>query len=136
MANFRGSDDSAGGDRGRVKDLTPFQIPVGATNHPIPLAVLLVGLDARLTMMWRAFFSAVGIVLVILGIECLLIDSAVLAAGVVDDPMALQQNTMFGGQLASTQNRIFRPAEWIPWSLLASGAVVLIYAISLRRANG
>jgi hypothetical protein len=87
-------------------------------------------------MMWRAFFSAVGIVLVILGIECLLIDSAVLAAGVVDDPMALQQNTMFGGQLASTQNRVFKPAEWIPWSLLASGAVVLIYSISLRRANG
>lgn len=86
--------------------------------------------------MWRAFFSAVGIVLVILGIECLLIDSAVLAAGVVDDPMALQQNTMFGGQLANTQNRVFRPAEWIPWSLLASGAVVLIYSISLRRANG
>jgi hypothetical protein len=87
-------------------------------------------------MMWRAFFSAVGIVLVILGVECLLIDSAVLAAGVVDDPMAMQQNAMFGGQLASTQNRVFRPAEWIPWSLLASGAVVMIYAISLKRSNG
>jgi len=87
-------------------------------------------------MMWRAFFSAVGIVLVILGVECLLIDSAVLAAGVVDDPMSMQQNTMFGGQLANTQSRVFKPAEWIPWSLLASGAVVLIYSISLRRANG
>jgi len=87
-------------------------------------------------MMWRAFFSAVGIVLVILGVECLLIDSAVLAAGVVDDPMSMQQNSMFGGQLANMQSRVFKPAEWIPWSLLASGAVVLIYSISLRRANG
>jgi len=29
--------------------------------------------------LWRAFFCAVGIVLIIVGIECLLIDSAVLA---------------------------------------------------------
>jgi len=86
-------------------------------------------------MIWRAFFSAIGIVLIILGVECLLIDSAVLAAGVVDDPMASQQNVMFGGQASSIQSRIFRPAEWIPWSLLASGAVVLIYSISLKRAN-
>lgn len=83
-------------------------------------------------MMWRAFFTAVGIVLIVLGIECLIIDSAVLAAGVVDDPMPVQQGTLFGGQPAA-QNRVFRPAEWIPWSLLASGAVVLIYSISLKR---
>lgn len=84
--------------------------------------------------MWRAFFSAIGIVLLILGVECLLIDSAVLAAGVVDDPMPLQNAGLFGAappQMAA--NRVFRPAEWIPWSLLASGAVVLIYAVSLRR---
>ena len=84
--------------------------------------------------MWRAFFSAIGIVLLILGVECLLIDSAVLAAGVVDDPMPLQNAGLFGAappQMATS--RVFRPAEWIPWSLLASGAVVLIYAVSLRR---
>jgi hypothetical protein len=84
--------------------------------------------------MWRAFFSAIGIVLLILGVECLLIDSAVLAAGVVDDPMPIQNSSIFGGstpQMAS--NRIFRPAEWIPWSLLASGAVVLLYSVSIRR---
>jgi len=86
-------------------------------------------------MMWRAFFCAIGIMLIILGIECLLIDSAVLAAGVIDDPTSSPQNTMFGGQLANTQSRVFRPAEWIPWSLLASGAVVLIYSISLKRSN-
>ena len=84
--------------------------------------------------MWRAFFSAIGIVLLILGVECLLIDSAVLAAGVVDDPMPLQNAGLFGVAPPPTvANRIFRPAEWIPWSLMASGAVVLLYAVSLRR---
>jgi hypothetical protein len=86
--------------------------------------------------MWRAFFSAIGIVLLILGVECLLIDSAVLAAGVVDDPMPMQNSSLFGGPVNPTAaNRVFRPAEWLPWSLLTSGAVVLIYAISLRRGT-
>jgi hypothetical protein len=86
--------------------------------------------------MWRAFFSAIGIVLLILGVECLLIDSAVLAAGVVDDPMPIQNAGLFGAsapQMASS--RIFRPAEWIPWSLLASGAVVLLYAVNLQKGS-
>jgi hypothetical protein len=87
--------------------------------------------------MWRAFFCAVGIVLLILGVECLMIDSAVLAAGVVDDPMPVQNSGFFGSSAAqSNANRIFRPAEWIPWSLLTCGAVTLLYAISLRRQNG
>ena len=87
--------------------------------------------------MWRAFFSAIGIVLLILGVECLLIDSAVLAAGVIDEPMPLQSSGIFGAvPMQSAPNRIFKPAEWIPWSLLASGAVVLLYAISLRRNPG
>jgi hypothetical protein len=85
--------------------------------------------------MWRAFFCAIGIVLLILGVECLLIDSAVLAAGVVDDPIPTRNVGMFGGATMQqqAQSRIFRPAEWIPWSLLASGAVTLLYAVSLRR---
>jgi hypothetical protein len=86
--------------------------------------------------MWRAFFCAVGIVLLVLGVECLLIDSAVLAAGVVDDPIPVQHGGLFGGQPNAGANRIFRPAEWIPWSLLACGAVTLIYSISLRKNQG
>ncbi len=44
----------------------------------------------RPATLWRAFFCAVGIVLIIGGIECLLIDSAVLVAGVMDDPARQQ----------------------------------------------
>ncbi len=86
--------------------------------------------------MWRAFFSAFGIALLILGVECLLIDSVVLAAGVVDDPMPLQNAGLFGGPPPqAAANRVFRPAEWIPWSLLTTGSVVLLYSISLRKGS-
>jgi hypothetical protein len=88
--------------------------------------------------MWRAFFCAVGIVLIIMGIECLLIDSAVLVAGVIDDPtLNVQQQTggFFSAPIQSTGDRIFKPSEWFPWSLVATGAIVLLYSISLRRTN-
>ena len=84
--------------------------------------------------MWRAFFSGIGIVLVIFGVECLLIDSAVLASGVVDDPMPIQNAGLFGAaQVQQVSNRVFRPAEWFPWSLLASGAIVILYAVSIPK---
>ncbi len=85
--------------------------------------------------MWRAFFSAIGIVVIIMGFECLVIDSAILAAGVVDDPagQAQQQAGLFGQQIPQAIERVFRPSEWFPWSLLASGSIVLLYSISLRK---
>ena len=92
----------------------------------------------RPNTMWRAFFCAVGIVLIIMGIECLLIDSAVLVAGVLDEPIPQiqpQSGGLFSAPLPATVDRVFRPSEWFPWSLLASGAIVLLYSVSLRK-NG
>lgn len=88
--------------------------------------------------MWRAFFCGVGIVLMIMGFECHLIDSAVLVAGVVDDPttqVPQQPGGLFAAPVQKTMDRVFRPSEWFPWSLLASGAITLLYSISLRK-NG
>ena len=92
----------------------------------------------RPNTMWRAFFCAIGIVLIIMGIECLLIDSAVLVAGVLDDPtIQIQQQSggLFAPPVQKPVDRVFRPSEWFPWSLLATGAITLLYSISLRR-NG
>jgi hypothetical protein len=93
----------------------------------------------RPSTMWRAFFSAVGIVLIIVGIECLLIDSAVLVAGVIDDPTipAVQQGgSLFGAAVPnSSGDRVFRPSDWFPWSMVATGAIVLLYSISIRQTS-
>jgi hypothetical protein len=84
--------------------------------------------------MWRALFCAIGIVLVILGVECLLIDTATFAAGVVDDPIPAASS--FYSVPTASASRVFRPAEWMPWSFLAVGTVVLLYAMTLRRSAG
>lgn len=72
----------------------------------------------------------------IMGLECHLIDSAVLVAGVMDDPTTPVQQQMgglFAAHVPKTIDRVFRPSEWFPWSLIASGAITLLYSISLRK---
>jgi hypothetical protein len=63
--------------------------------------------------MWRSFFLAVGVFLVILGAEALAIDKAVLARseGLTD----------------------IVPPEWAPWSLLSAGAVVILYSFTVPK---
>jgi hypothetical protein len=65
--------------------------------------------------MWRSLFLALGLFSVVLGLESLLVDSAVLAS---------QGDTI----LAS---RDVVPPEWAPWSLLSAGAVVILYSFTL-----
>jgi hypothetical protein len=116
------------------------ELVVFMKRHPLSLqpvsTIKGVRILIRPSTMWRAFFCAVGIVLIIMGIECLLIDSAVLVAGVIDDPaqQSMQQSGgFFSSPAQSGVERVFRPSEWFPWSLLASGSIVLLYSISLKR---
>ena len=82
--------------------------------------------------MFRAFFFAVGIMLLIVGIECMFIDSATLGQAKVE------QVKVGGGWMQESQTvevakggRKVDPPEWMPWSLIFSGAVVLLYSFSL-----
>lgn len=86
--------------------------------------------------MWRAFFSAIGIVMVVFGLECLVIDEAILANR--KDPISqqahIQTASLFGSSASNAFQATsrFRPSESIPWGLLASGAVVCLYAMSYK----
>lgn len=74
--------------------------------------------------------------LIIVGVECLLIDSATFAS---DHTEVAQVNNGWYQPASAAEVRVgkvFRPKEWIPWSSLASGAVVLLYAFTLPRRWG
>ena len=87
--------------------------------------------------MWRAFFIAVGTMLVIVGVESLLIDSATLAS---EQPEPVQQTYSAwiqpAQQAVATQKKVVRPPDWFPWSFIASGSVVILYAMTLPRRWG
>lgn len=85
--------------------------------------------------MWRSFFLAVGICMCIWGAECLVLEKAILA-GEAPAPEPTEFNAYFG-QVAQPAKREFRPPEWAPWSLMSSGAVVILYSFTLpRRVSG
>ena len=78
--------------------------------------------------MLRAFFLAMGISTCIYGAECLVVDRFVLAA---EKPAA----TRPGDYTAAPAKppREVTPPEWAPWSLLATGALVVLYSMAMRR---
>lgn len=89
--------------------------------------------------MWRAFFFAVGTMLIIVGVECLLIDSATLASDQTEVVQVPQGWFQPPKTMEIKKGTVIKPKEWIPWSSLATGAVVLLYSFTLPRrwgANG
>ena len=81
--------------------------------------------------MWRAFFLAVGVYLILLGAECLGVEKFVLK----DRQPVVQQNqfpVLFGPPqpLVGPQRELV-PPPWAPWSLMSTGAVVCLYSFSI-----
>jgi hypothetical protein len=74
--------------------------------------------------MLRAFFLAIGLTAFILGLECLVIDKAVLQPSRDNSASAVAQ------QIAPAVREV-TPPEWAPWSLLSGGAVVILYSFTL-----
>lgn len=72
--------------------------------------------------MMRAFFLAVGIYAFILGLECLVLDKAVL--------QPRPDASGFAGQMAGAYREVV-PADWTAWSLLSAGAVVMLYSFTI-----
>lgn len=82
--------------------------------------------------MWRAFFLGLGTFVCILGAQCLVVDSFVMAS---DKPAAQTPATLFGAQPMAAQRKDYKPPEWAPWTLLSTGAVVILYSLTLNRSG-
>ncbi len=82
--------------------------------------------------MWRSLFLATGIVLCILGGECLIMEKAVLADNSSAPPM---ETAAYFTADAQPSSKEIKPPEWAPWSLLSGGAVIILYSYSIPRRN-
>lgn len=80
--------------------------------------------------MWKSFFLAIGIMMCIVGIECMLIERATLT-----DAAALTHNVSYSDDptkpMVVTKDVV--PPDWAPWSLLSTGVVVILYSFSIPR---
>lgn len=74
--------------------------------------------------MWRSFFLAIGVYCCLLGVEALAVEKAVLKHD-------------FSSGTGATAQREIAPPDWAPWSMMAGGAVVVLYSFTLpRRVKG
>lgn len=68
-------------------------------------------------IMWKSFFLASGIFACVVGIEMLVIDSAVI--------------TSMNGQ-----ESVFQAPDWMPWTLLSVGAATILHFFHLPSTAG
>lgn len=78
--------------------------------------------------MWRSLFIALGISCCILGLECLVVEKAV---------MNSKETANAGIFTKAAHPREVVPPEWAPWSLISAGAITVIYSFTLpQRVKG
>lgn len=80
--------------------------------------------------MGRAFLMALGIAACIFGAECLAVDRFVLVGE--GAPKPAEPVSLFGAPPAPAA-REYKPPEWMPWTLLSSGAIVILYSMAMRQ---
>lgn len=79
--------------------------------------------------MWRAIFIALGLMAIIIGLECLAIESAIFYK-----PSETRASSFINpiGQPAG-DTREWRPQEWFPWLILSAGTITVLYAFTLPK---
>ncbi len=99
--------------------------------------------------MWRALFLSVGLTLMLLGVQSLVVEQVVIknirggsavAGQAPTNPTSPFQTASYQTNLstlpaARPKYRLLKTREWMPWSLLAAGAIVVIYTFSLPRRS-
>ena len=90
--------------------------------------------------MWRAMFLAVGGTLLVMGLESMVLDHAVLAndSGFIKPPKAKTEAVLdewgieIDRRVVPAAPRTVRPPEWAPWSMLSTGTIMLFYGLGRR----
>ena len=79
--------------------------------------------------MWRALFLAIGICLMIVGMECLGVEQVKLKMH--DDPPPPTSPWDTAPKVGP--QKVITPLSWWPWSLMSTGAVVCLYSFTIPR---
>lgn len=73
--------------------------------------------------MVRAFFLALGVSTAIIGLEFMAVDKATIISR-VESP---------AGGPSRVQVREIAPPDWVPWTLLSAGSIVMIYSFTIPK---
>ena len=79
--------------------------------------------------MWRSLFIALGIMAIIVGFECLVIESADIYSAKGTNARSFMNPS--GNPSANVQE--WKPKEWFPWAFLSAGGITILYAFTLPK---
>jgi hypothetical protein len=71
---------------------------------------------------------ALGIAACIFGTECMAVDRFVMAG---EAPKTEEPSSLFGPP-AAPPAREYKPPEWMAWTLLSGGAIVILYSVAMK----
>ena len=84
--------------------------------------------------MWRTFFLAVGISLAIFGGEFLIVEKATWADSAEEtDVQNAASYLLDKAETKKEAKKEFKPEPWVPWAMLSSGAVIILYCFSIPK---
>lgn len=81
------------------------------------------------SIMWRSIFIAAGIMGIIVGFECLVIDSATFYKAAETSASSFLNPT----SNPAAHVREWQPKEWFPWTALSVGVITILYAFTLPK---
>lgn len=79
--------------------------------------------------MWRALFMAIGISLIVLGVECLVVERAVIASPATVNSLGPSD---YATPEFAASTKVIEPPDWAPWSLMSAGVIITLYALTLK----
>ncbi|TWT75118.1 hypothetical protein [Allorhodopirellula solitaria] len=82
--------------------------------------------------MLRSLFLAIGIMLVVIGVESMFIESANLHAAANTQAADL----ISSGNSAAASPKAWKPGEIFPFAMVAGGAIVMVYSNTLPKRFG
>ncbi|MCR9116363.1 MAG: hypothetical protein NXI22_05340 [bacterium] len=89
--------------------------------------------------MWRAVWIALGIAMFLFGAEFLLVERLVFAGPMttVSEEKEASQPFGFGlNEIAKAEPKDWNPPEWLPWTAMSVGAIVVLYSVTLSGTAG
>lgn len=91
--------------------------------------------------MWKALSLALGITLIVLGAELFFVDELEIRkvrGGANDSQEAANAGPFQSASFTNNTNPqskaktvLYKPADWMPWSFLAGGTIIVIYTFTL-----
>jgi hypothetical protein len=84
--------------------------------------------------MMRATFFSIGLFVTLWGVSLLFVDKIVLSSR--EESMRTQGFRGMFTQMTAPRQKVYDPPEWAAFSLLAVGAVTMLYSVALPKKGG